>query len=773
MASKPTIKPYTAPSGGWGSINSLGNILAREGIPISGALAFTRQNKPGGFDCVSCAWPKPADPHPFEFCENGAKATAWEITTKRVGVEFFAQHTLAELREWRDHDLEKIGRLTHPMRYDEASDKYVPVAWQDAFDAIGAELKALDPKRVIFYTSGRSSLETSYMWQLYGRLYGTSNFPDCSNMCHETTSVAMPKSIGVPKGTVTLEDMALADCIMIWGQNPGANSPRALNDYQAAHRRGVPILTFNPLRERSLERFASPQHPTELLPGHSTPITSQYNQLKAGGDLAAMTGICKAVLALDDAAVAHGKGRVLDVAFIAEHTHGFEAFADFLRGRAWPALELHSGLTRNAMEATAAIYSRARHVVAMWGMGLTQHVNGVENVQMLLNLLLMRGNMGKPGAGASPVRGHSNVQGQRTVGITEKPELASLDQQAKQFGFEPCREKGLDTIETCEAMLRNDVDAFLSLGGNFVRAVPDTDDMEPAMSRIGLTVMVSTKLNRNHLVHGKRAYILPPIGRIEIDRQATGPQAVSMEDSTSCVTGSRGLRTPASKMLLSEPAIVAGMAKATLAPNPNVPWDRWVANYDLIRNSIEETFPEKFKNLNEAMWEPGGYHIPSKARHRVWATENGKANFLVPKSLPEHATEPEDERDVLTLMTLRSNDQFNTTIYGYHDRFRGIKGTRMVLLIHRNDMTRLQLNEGDIVALHTVAEDKPRTVQGFRVTPYNVPEGCVGAYYPECNPLLPIWHKAVGSNTPAAKSIPIRVTLLAAAEQTDLMVAAE
>ena len=670
---------------------------------------------------------------------------------------------MTELLEWRDHDLEKIGRLTHPMRYDSATDHYVPVGWQEAYDAIGADLKTRDPTRVIFYASGRSSLETAFLWQLWGRLYGSSNFPDCSNMCHETTSVAMPLSIGVPKGTVTLDDMAICDCIMIWGQNPGTNSPRALNVYQAAHRRGVPILSFNPLRERSLERFASPQHPTELLPGMSTPISSQYHQLKAGGDLAALTGLCKAVVEADDHAVAAGRPRVLDVAFIAEHTAGFEDLAADLRARSWAAIELHSGLTRNAIEAAAAVYCRARKVVGMWGMGLTQHVNGVENVQMLLNLLLLRGNIGKPGAGASPVRGHSNVQGQRTVGITEKPELASLDQQAKLFQFEPNRSKGYDTVETCEAIMKGEVDVFLSLGGNFVRAVPDTVPMEAAMARIPLIVSIATKLNRGHLVRGGKAYILPPISRIEVDRQATGPQSVSMEDSTSCVTGSKGVRSPASKHLMSEPAIVAGLAKASTAPNPAVPWDRWVGNYELIRDAIEATFPDKFKDLNRAMWLPGGYHIPSKAKKREWATKNGKANFILGKSLPDTTDVADDSRDVMTLMTLRSNDQFNTTIYGYHDRFRGIHGTRMVVLMHRNDIDRLGLKEGELVALNTVADDRERRVEGLRVTPYNVPEGCIGAYYPECNPLLPMWHYALGSKTPAAKAIPVRVSLIAAA----------
>ncbi len=766
MSSKPVIEPYNAPAGGWGSIRSLGNILTREGIPVSGGLALMRQNKPGGFDCVSCAWPKPADPHPFEYCENGAKATAWEITTKRVGPDFFAAHTLAELREWRDHDLEKIGRLTHPLRYDAATDRYMPVSWEQAFAEIGAALNATDPRRAIFYASGRGSIETAYMYALFGRMYGTSNFPDCSNMCHETTSVAMPESIGVPKGTVTLDDMALADCIMIWGQNPGTNSPRALNDYQAASRRGTPIISFNPLRERALERFASPQHPLELLPGGSTPISSQYHQLKAGGDLAALTGICKAIIAADDAAILEDRPRKLDTAFIAEHTHGFEEYATFCRTQDWAVLEWHSGLTRGAMEAVSEVYCHARNTIAMWGMGLTQHVHGVESVQSLLNLLLLRGNIGRPGAGASPVRGHSNVQGQRTVGITEKPELANLDVIAKQYGFEPLREKGYDTVETCEAMMAGKVDVFLGLGGNFVRAVPETVAMEAAMRRLKLTVMISTKLNRQHLIHGEAAYILPCRGRIEIDTQATGPQAVSMEDSTACVTGSRGIRTPASPHLMSEPAIVAGLAKATLASNPKVDWDAWVADYSRIRDSIEQTYPDKFKDYNTTMWQPGGFHLPSTARHREWATKTGKANFIVPKSLPQSISD--DKHDVLTLVTLRSNDQFNTTIYGYHDRFRGIQGTRMVVLMHRNDIDRLGLHEGDLVAMTTVADDFERRVEGFRVTAYDIPETCIGAYYPECNPLLPIWHYAKGSHTPAAKSIPVRIELITLAEPAKL-----
>jgi len=753
-----TFKAYDAPAGGWGSVGSLARSLTRERVPFVGTRALMHQNKPDGFACVSCAWAKPAHPRPFEFCENGAKATTWEITSRRVGPEFFASHTLSELERWPDHDLEELGRLTRPMRWDPASDRYVPVTWQEAFDEIGRELRAVDPHALVFYTSGRASLEASYMYQLFGRMLGTSNFPDSSNMCHESTSVALPESIGVPVGTVTLEDFETTDGIFFFGQNVGTSSPRMLHELQAASLRGVPIVTFNPLRERGLERFANPQSPTEMLSGSSTRITSQYHQVKAGGDNAAVMGMCKALLLLDDEAKASGKPRVLDTVFIAEHTHGFEAFADAVRACPWDAIERRSGLTRNALEAAAAVYARSRAVLGIYGMGLTQHRTGVENVQMVVNLLLLRGNIGRPGAGICPVRGHSNVQGQRTVGISEKPELVPLDTLAELYGFEPPRWKGLATVDVCEGVIKGEVRAFVGLGGNFVRAVPETAAVEAAWRRLRLTVQIATKLNRSHLIHGEVSFVLPCLGRIEIDRQATGPQAVSVEDSTACVHGSRGVADPAGPDLLSEARIVAGLAKATLAPNPRVDWDAWTADYSRVRDAIERTYPEQFKDFNKRMWQPGGFHRPIAARERIWKTSTGKANFIVPRSLSEDIDRPPERRDILQLITLRSNGQFNTTIYSNDDRFRGIEGTRKTLFMHRNDIDRLGLRDGEAVEVVCEAgDDVRRAVQGLIITPYNIPEGCCAGYYPECNPLIPLWHHAERSKVPAAKSIPVSI----------------
>ncbi len=758
MGDKPKIEPFEGPAGGWGSVRSVESILTREGRLISGNALLLKQNKPDGYACVSCAWAKPAEPHPFEYCENGAKATAWELTTKRVTPEFFAQHRIAELRTWTDHQLEEAGRLTHPMRWDKASDTYVPVAWEEAFREIGQELKGFEPDQVVFYCSGRASLETSYMWALFARLYGTNNLPDSSNMCHESTSVALPDSIGVPVGTVLLDDFDTTDCIFFFGQNVGTNSPRMLHPLQEAAKRGVPIITFNPLRERGLERFTNPQAPSEMLTGSETRISSQYHQVKAGGDVAAIMGMAKALIEADDRARADGKAPILDHAFIAEHTHGFEDFAQAARRYSWADLEREAGLPREALEAAAAEYARANAVMAVYGMGLTQHRTGVENVQMVVNLLLLRGNIGKPGAGICPVRGHSNVQGQRTVGISEKPELVPLDRLKEQYNFEPPRKKGLNTVEACEAIIKGDVKAFLGLGGNFVRAVPETEAMEHAWTRLRLTVQIATKLNRNHLVHGEISYILPCLGRIEIDEQETGPQAVSVEDSTACIHGSKGFANPAGPDLLSEPQIVAELAKATLSRTADVPWDEWVADYARVRDAIEQTYPDDFRDFNARMWQPGGFPRPIGARERKWKTKTGKANFIVPKSLEETLGIADAEHDVLTLITVRSNDQFNTTVYGYHDRFRGIKGTRRVILMNRNDMVRLGLEEGEMVSLRTAVDDGIlREVTEMRVTPYNIPEGCCASYYPECNPLIPLWHHAERSKVPAAKSIPIRI----------------
>jgi molybdopterin-dependent oxidoreductase alpha subunit len=751
------IKPANMPAGGWGSVSEVAHILFDQRAAVKDSGLLLKQNKPDGYACVSCAWAKPANPHPFEFCESGAKATAWETTSKRIGADFFERHTVTELESWSDHDLEDQGRLTTPLRWDAASDKYRPVAWDTAFAEIGAALRSMEREQVVFYSSGRASLETSYMYGLLARLYGNNNLPDSSNMCHESTSVALQKTIGDGVGTVVLDDFAQTDCIFFFGQNVGVNSPRMLHQLQEARRRGVPIITFNPLRERGLVSFTNPQSPVEMLTGQETAISTQYLQVKPGGDTAAIMGLCKAVFALDDAAVAAGEQRVLDTAFITEHTHGFGEFEASVRACAWNDIERESGLPRAALESAAAVYAGAGAVLGVYGMGLTQHRNGVQNVAMLVNLLLLRGNIGKPGAGVCPVRGHSNVQGQRTVGITEKPELAPLDKLEEQYGFEPPRKKGMNTVEACEAILARKTPAFVALGGNFLRAVPETALMEAAWRDIPLTVQIATKLNRNHVIHGKASYILPCLGRIEVDRQLGGEQAVTIEDSTACIHGSRGMAEPASHALLSEPAIVAGLAKAMLEPNPHVDWDAWVADYGRIRDAIAETYPDIFHDFNARMWTPGGFRKPVGAAHRVWKTGSGRAEFTAPEGL---AGDPDLGRhgNTMRLFTVRSDGQFNTTVYSHDDRFRGVYGSRMVLFMGRADMAKRALAPGDLVTLRSATDDGvARRVAGLAVVPYDIPEGTIAGYFPECNPLIPLWHHAKESKVPAAKAIDVLV----------------
>ena len=752
-----TAEERAKPSGGWGSLKEVSAILFKEHVPLLGARVLARQNKHGGFACVSCAWAKPAHPSATEFCENGAKATAWEITKKTIPQNFFATHTLATLRTWDDHDLEAIGRLTEPMRWDEETDRYVEVSWESAFEEIGRELKMLAPESAVFYTSGRASLEASYLYQLFARMYGNNNLPDSSNMCHESTSVALPKTIGMPIGTVHLEDFEHTDAIFFFGQNVGTNSPRMLHQLHDARKRGIKIVTFNPLRERGLVTFVDPQSPVEMLTNASVQISTQYHQLRNGGDSAALMGMCKALIAADDAAVEGDRARIVDLPFIDEHTHGYEAFAASARGWSWDDIEREAGLTRSAIEQAADVYIAAGPVIAVYGMGLTQHREGVQNVQMLTNLLLLRGNIGKPGAGICPVRGHSNVQGQRTVGITEKPELAPLAAMKERYGFEPPTKKGLNTIEACEGVLSGSVQAFIGLGGNFIRAIPETVMMEEAWTRLRLNVQIATKLNRSHLVHGPISYLLPCLGRIEIDAQAGGEQVVSIEDSTGFMHPSRGQVKPAGEALLSEIDIVARLAEATLPSNPQVPWRRWVGDYAAIRDEIACVLPDIFHDFNERLNTPGGFPRPNTARERNWKTPNGKANFIVPGSLEVDADMPHGE-SILRLTTIRSDDQFNTTIYSLDDRFRQVEGTRRVLLMHRDDLAMLDLVDGDTVRAETLSNDGiARSVDGLAVRSYAIARGCVAGYFPECNPLIPLSHHAKQSKVPAAKAIPIRL----------------
>ncbi|KQO16553.1 CbbBc protein [Acidovorax sp. Leaf76] len=749
------IEFYKGPAGGWGALNSVKNALLRQDIPLKGAKTLLSANQPDGFDCPGCAWPDRNHASTFEFCENGVKAVAAEATARRAGPGLFAQYTVAELAEQSDFWLEDQGRLTQPMAYHAPSDQYRPIAWDDAFALIARHLNALpDPNQAIFYTSGRASNEAAFLYQLFVRQFGTNNFPDCSNMCHEPSGSGMRPQIGVGKGTVTLHDFECADAIFIFGQNPGTNHPRMLGELREAHKRGARIVSFNPLRERGLERFADPQDKLEMATMGSTPISTHYFQLRVGGDLPAVKGMMKHVLEQEDA-----RGGVLDHAFIAEHTTGFAAMADDLRTESWELLEQESGLTEAQMRSAADIYIGAKSVIACWGMGITQHKYAVATIQAIVSLLMMRGNIGREGAGPCPVRGHSNVQGDRTMGIWEKPPAALLDKLRDVFGFEPPRENGVDTVEAIRHMLDGKGKVFFALGGNFASATPDTYETWKALQRCDLTVHVTTKLNRSHIVHGKEALILPCLGRTEIDMQATGPQGVTVEDSMSMVHISVGINPPASEHLLSEPAIVARLAAATLGARSNVPWLWLVEDYARIRDQIEKVFPD-FKDFNQRVAVPGGFRLRNTASERVWATASGKASFhahAVPRDTPTHiARERYKDAVVFTLLTTRSHDQYNTTIYGMDDRYRGVYGQRRVVFINDKDIRALGMQDGDWVDIQTVWSDgQERRADRFKLVAYDIPRGNLAAYYPETNPLVPLSAVADAAGTPTSKSIPV------------------
>ncbi|TDL81777.1 FdhF/YdeP family oxidoreductase [Palleronia sediminis] len=744
------------PSGGWGSLRGIAEVFG-SASPEMGALdTLRRQNKPGGFMCSSCAWPKPANYHHFEFCENGAKRTLWETTRDRCTPAFWEDHTVAELRDWADHDLEKTGRLTAPLRYDAATDRYVEVGWDEAYADIAATLKRLDPKSVVFYASGHAGLEASYLYALLARLYGNNNLPQSSNMCHETTSVGLQKVIGSPVGTIIWDDLYDTDCFFFFGQNPGTNSPRFLHPLKDAKERGAKIVTFNPIREQGLVSFVDPQSPYAMATGAEVTISDQYHQVRAGGDVAAMLGISKAVVEADDDAAQSGAPRVMDWEFIEEHTTGIDAFLEVCRNTSWSEVERESGLTEGELRNAAQVYMEARAVIGVYGMGLTQHAHGGLNVAMLANLLMLRGNIGKPGAGMCPVRGHSNVQGQRTVGIAEKAKLVPMDKLRELFDFDPPTEDGLHIVDAVQGLFAGSVKATISLGGNLVRAVPDMDRMETAWAAQELTVMVSTKLNRSHLFPGKTAYILPCRARAEKDAQATGDQAISIEDSFSMIHGSIGNREPASEQLRSEVGIVCDLGRALIGSRPRLDWDAWQGDYSLIRDLIEATYPDDFRDFNGRLHEPGGFWRVIPARKRVWQTESGKAVFTAPDRL--NSVSYEDRADLFRLVTLRSNDQFNTTIYGYSDRFRGIEGTRDVLLMNEADMADLGLARDEKAALVSEeADGRHRRLGGLAVIPYEIPRGTVASYYPECNVLISIEHHDKISKTPASKSIPVRI----------------
>ncbi|SLN27730.1 Formate dehydrogenase H [Aquimixticola soesokkakensis] len=749
----PTTPYDRHPAGGWGSVEGIARVVATSQTSAVAARILAKLNKPGGVMCSSCAWAKPAGPARFEFCENGAKATMWELDRKRAGADFFAEHSLTSLRAWHDHDLERTGRLTEPLRYDAATDRYVPIGWEEAFALVGAELRAMDPQEAVFYASGHAGLEAAYLYALFARAMGHQNLPQSSNMCHETTSVNLKTYIGTPVGTCTLEDFDHCDAIFFFGQNTGSNSPRFLNILKKAVQRGCRVVTFNPVRERGLIEFKSPQNVKQMTIGAPTQISEKYYQLRPGGDISVLAGLMKCVLEAEDAA----PGTVLDHAFISEHTEGFEQTVEAVRATTWAELEAHSGLTEAMIREAAQVYLTAKNVIGIYGMGMTQHVNGWLNLGMLCNFLMMRGNLGRLGAGVSPVRGHSNVQGQRTVGIGEKSAHMPADKLRALFGIEPPEQDGLNAVHACEALLEGKVRGVISLGGNLLRALPDIERMEAAWPRLRLSVQIATKLNRSHLVPAEVSLILPCLGRTDRDIQAGGEQVISMEDTFSHIYGSVGGAEPPSDSLRSELAIVAGLAKATLPQNPNFDWDGWCANYDRVRDLIAATFPKDFADFNARLMEPGGFYRGNPARERIWNTQSGKAQFTPPTMLSALGVIP-DQPDVLTLITLRSNDQFNTTIYGYSDRLRGLKGSREVVLINRTQMARLGLSEGQKIDLVTAIEpETERRVSGFTVTAYDLPDGCIAGYYPELNPLVPLSYHEKHSKTPAYKGTPVRL----------------
>jgi len=747
---KPTgIHRYDAPAGGWGALKATAQAVATQMRIAEAPALLLRTNKPDGFDCPGCAWPDKAHTSTFQFCENGAKAVTWEATRKRVTPEFFAAHPVAELLTWSDHDLENAGRLTHPLAYDAASDTYQAIEWDDAFARIGQALASLpDPDMAEFYTSGRASNEAAFLFSLYAREFGTNNFPDCSNLCHEATSVGLPQAIGIGKGTVSLDDFDACDLIISMGHNPGTNHPRMMGTLHECARRGVPIIVFNPLRERALERFADPQDPIEMGTFGATRIASTYFQVKVGGDAAALKGIMKALMEADR------DGRAtLDHDFIARHTHGYEAFAQDLDATTWDDIEQASGLRRRDLEQVAQAYARANATIVTYGMGITQHERGTRNVQQIAALLLMRGNIGKPGAGICPLRGHSNVQGNRTVGITEKIDDAMFDRVEQTFGFRPPARPGHDAVDAMKAMAAGRAKALICLGGNFAIALPDAEQCERGMRQLDLAVHLNTKLNRSHLLVGKQSIILPVLGRTESDVQAGGAQSITVEDSMSMVHASRGKLLPASKQLRSEPAIIAGMAQATL-PHSRVPWAHLIEDYDRIRDLIEKIYPD-FRDYNARIRKPGGFRLPLPPTERIWKTPSGKAEFIPFAGLRE---DPDIvEGTILRLTTLRSHDQYNTTIYGLDDRYRGVFGRRDVLFMNASDLARHGIAHGDEVDIVTSLPGQGHRRLRLTAIRHDIAAGSVGAYYPEANNLCPLDYQDTESGTPGYKSIPVRI----------------
>ncbi len=749
MEGKPaTVTPPKDMAGGLPAVvSSLKHAVREMGI-VRTLTLLPQTNQTNGFDCPGCAWPDPEDSRAHtEFCENGAKAVAEEATLKRATPEFFARHSVSELTGWSDMEMGKSGRLTHPLYLCSGSEHYEPVSWDDAFARIAAELNGLDsPDEAAFYTSGRTSNEAAFLYQLFVRQFGTNNLPDCSNMCHESSGYGMGETLGTGKSTVTLEEIEHADALFIIGQNPGTNHPRMLSSLQKAVRNGAKIMSVNPLPETGTTRFAHPQEPLGML-GRGTVLATLHLPVRINGDVAFLKGVTKTLLEREDARPGH----VLDGDFVAEHTEGFAAFAHDLRETSWDDITEGSGLARAEIEKAADIAAHAQRLILCWAMGLTQHKNGVANVQELVNLVLMLGMIGNSGAGLCCVRGHSNVQGDRSMGIWEKMPETFLQSLENEFGFTAPRRHGLDTVQSLEAMRDGKVKVFVGMGGNFLSATPDTEVTARALRNCALTVQISTKLNRGHLITGREALILPCLGRTERDIQQSGEQFVTVEDSLCWVHASRGTLPPASEHLRSETAIVAGLANAVFgqAGKSRTDWLALAADYHRIREHISHVVPG-FHDFNARVAKAGGFYLGNPARERVFPTPTGKAQFTV-HPIPRHELAP---GQFLT-MTIRSHDQFNTTIYGLDDRYRGIHNGRRVIFLHPDDVRDAGFAPGDRVDITSHFGSEQRHAPGFTVVPYSIPRRCAATYYPETNVLVPLQSVADGSNTPTSKSVVI------------------
>ncbi|MEV0039828.1 FdhF/YdeP family oxidoreductase [Streptomyces sp. NPDC050804] len=708
------------------------------------ARTLLKVNQKNGFDCPGCAWPEGDHRHTAEFCENGAKAVAEEATVRRVTPEFFSAHPLSDLAGRSGYWLGQQGRITQPMLLDTAEDPehYRPVSWEQAFAVIAEELTALgSPDEALFYTSGRTSNEAAFLLQLFAREFGTNNLPDCSNMCHESSGSALVETIGIGKGSVSLEDLHQADLIIVAGQNPGTNHPRMLSALEKAKSAGARIISVNPLPEAGLERFKNPQTPLGMVKGAA--LTDLFLQIRIGGDQALFRLLNKLILRTPGA---------VDEAFVREHTHGYEEFTAAADAADWDETLTATGLERAEIEEALALVLASRRTIVCWAMGLTQHKHSVPTIREVVNFLLLRGNIGRPGAGVCPVRGHSNVQGDRTMGIFERPDDSFLDALDREFAITSPRHHGYDVVRSIEALRDGKAKVFFAMGGNFVAATPDTDVTEAAIRRARLTVHVSTKLNRSHAVTGARALILPTLGRTDKDVQAGVRQIVTVEDSMGMVHASRGNLPPASPHLLSEPAIVARMARAALGPGSITPWEDFEKDYGNIRDRIARVIPG-FEDFNERVARPGGFALPHAPRdERRFPTATGKANFTA--APVEYPKLPEGR---LLLQTLRSHDQYNTTIYGLDDRYRGIKGGRRIVLVNPEDAAALGLEDGSFTDLVSEWKDGvDRRAPGFRVVHYPTARGCAAAYYPETNVLVPLGATADTSNTPASKSVVVR-----------------